>query len=109
MDKNVLGAKIKRIRQNKGMTMEEFGKLFKANKSNVSSWESGRTKPSNARLLMLAEIGNTTVDELLNVNNLVYVVLYGDDDAVIFKTRNKAELFASNLLSDTKILERVIM
>lgn len=108
MDNKVLGAKIKRIRQNKGMTMEEFGKLFKANKSNVSSWESGRTKPSNARLLMLAEIGNTTVDELLNVNNLVYVVLYGED-AVVFKTRQKAESFANNLLSDTKILERTIM
>ena len=108
MDKKVLGAKIKSIRQNKGMTMEEFGKLFKANKSNVSSWESGRTKPSNARLLMLAKIGNTTVEELLSVNNLVYVVLYGDD-AIVFKTRKKAESFANNLLSDTKILERTIM
>lgn len=108
MDKKVLGAKIKSIRQNKGMTMEEFGKLFKANKSNVSSWESGRTKPSNARLLMLAKIGNTTVDELLNVNNLVYVVLCGED-AMVFKTRKKAELFANNLLSDTRILELTIM
>ena len=108
MDKRVLGSKIKSIRQNKGMTMEEFGKLFKANKSNVSSWESGRTRPSNARLLMLAEIGNTTVDELLNVNNLVYVVLYGDD-AMVFKTKKQAELFVSNLLSDAKILERIIM
>lgn len=63
--KNILGRKISLIRKEKGLTLEEFGKIFNASKGVVSNWESGRNVPSNERLKKISELGNTTVEELL--------------------------------------------
>lgn len=63
-----LGHKIKLIRIEKGLTMEEFGKLFKpvASDSIVSRWERDISTPINHRLKRIAELGNTTIEQLLN-------------------------------------------
>lgn len=66
LDKKAVGLRIKTIRQEKGMTLEEFGKLFGAGKSNVSKWEKGSTLPNPERLKAIAKIGDVTVEELLN-------------------------------------------
>ena len=47
INKKEVGKRIKRIRQNKGMNLEEFGNLFSVSKSNVSKWESGANLPNN--------------------------------------------------------------
>ena len=46
IDKKALGLRIRAIRQEKGMTLEEFGKLFGAGKGLVSRWENGLSIPS---------------------------------------------------------------
>ena len=46
IDKQAVGARIRAIRLDRGMTTKEFGKLFNTNDSTVSSWEKGRTKPN---------------------------------------------------------------
>jgi len=75
IDKKALGQRIKSIRQDKGLTMEEFGKFFdNASKGVISNWEKGSNIPNNARLKMIAQFGGISVDELL----------YGD-----FKSRIK--------------------
>lgn len=61
-----LGEKIKRIRKEKGLTMEEFGELFDASKGNVSMWESGNVLPNNERLKAIADLAGITVDELID-------------------------------------------
>ena len=64
--KEELGKQIKRIRQDKGLTMEEFGRLIlNAKKNSVSSWESGDVKPNNARIKEIAKVGKISVEELL--------------------------------------------
>lgn len=62
-----IGSRIKAIRVNKGLTMEDFGKLFNppANKSLVSKWESGKSLPNNERLKKISEIGNVSMMFLL--------------------------------------------
>ncbi|MCW6652571.1 helix-turn-helix domain-containing protein [Aerococcaceae bacterium NML191292] len=65
IDKKHVGLRIKSIRQNKGMNLEEFGKLFNVSKSNVSHWEAGNTLPNAERLKAIAKIGDISVDELL--------------------------------------------
>jgi len=47
--------------------MEEFGKLFNpiANKSLVSKWENGKSLPNNERLKKITEIGNISMEYLL--------------------------------------------
>ena len=66
------GERIKDIRLELGETLEEFGKRFDppANRSLVSGWENGRYLPSPERLKVIAELGDTTVNQLLNSNPL---------------------------------------
>lgn len=68
--KKLLGKKIKNIRLNKGLTMEEFGKMLNTSKSSVSMWESGRSLPNKDRLKIIAKLGDLTVDELTSINKL---------------------------------------
>lgn len=68
MDSNKeIGNRIKQIRLAEGLTMEEFGKLFKpeANKSLVSKWESGKSLPNNDRLKRITEIGEVSMKYLI--------------------------------------------
>lgn len=65
-NKKEIGHRIKGIRMNKGMTLEEFGKLFGASKSSVLGWERGDNIPNPERLKKIAEIGGVDLDFLLN-------------------------------------------
>ena len=65
IDKKLIGERIKNIRQQKGMTLEEFGKMFGASKSNVRSWEIGKNLPNPERLKTIAKIADISVDTLL--------------------------------------------
>lgn len=80
VEKEALGARIKKIRQNLGMTLEEFGKIISppANRSLVSAWENGRYVPNNQRLKAIAELADISVDELLHgsVEEQSYNYLY---------------------------------
>ena len=59
-----LGRKIRQIRLSKGMTLEQFGKLFGASKGNVLAWEKGRSAPNPERLKTIAKLADMTVEEL---------------------------------------------
>ena len=73
-DKSAIGKRIKSIRLEKGMTLEEFGNLFGADKSNVLKWEKGSSIPSPERLKLISKIGDITVDELLRGSKIEYAV-----------------------------------
>lgn len=62
-----IGRRIKRIRLSKGMTLEEFAELFDPapGTSVISKWERGMSKPNPKRIKRMADIGNLTVEELL--------------------------------------------
>lgn len=61
-----LGQRIKRIRLERGETLEEFGKHFDTPKATVWNWESERNNPHKKNLKRIAKLGNATVDELLH-------------------------------------------
>lgn len=65
INKKAVGSRIKQIRTNKGYTLESFGKLFGASKSNVQKWEIGFTLPNKERLTTISKIADITVNELL--------------------------------------------
>ena len=65
INKPRVGVRIKDIRMEKGMTTKEFGALFGASDSNVTSWEKGRTLPNKERLRKIADIAGMTVQKLL--------------------------------------------
>ena len=65
IDKNKLGHRIFKIRNNMNLTLDEFGKIINASKSSISEWEKGKNVPNRARLEIIAKKGNMTVNELL--------------------------------------------
>lgn len=68
IDKKEVGRRIRKIRINKGYTLEAFGKLFQTDKSNVHRWENGVSLPNKDRLYNISKIAGITVNELLYGN-----------------------------------------
>lgn len=62
----LLGNKIKEIRINEGLTLEQFGNILGTSKSVVFKWERGVTKPNKARLKHIADLDGISVTELLS-------------------------------------------
>ncbi len=50
-----IGAEIRRIRKEKGLTIEQLGKLVNKPKSNISALENGKFNPSIDYLTKIAE------------------------------------------------------
>lgn len=65
IDKKAVGRRIREYRTSKAYTLEAFGELFKATKSNVSDQENGRVLPNKERQKKLAKLLQITVNELL--------------------------------------------
>ncbi|MDZ4411716.1 helix-turn-helix domain-containing protein [Bacillus cereus] len=75
VDKKAVGMRIAEIRRDKGLTLEDFGKLVdNAGKSIVSKWEKGSTIPNNKRIKIISEIGDITIDDLLygSMENFIF-------------------------------------
>ena len=68
INKIEVGQRIKNVRLSKGMTLEEFGKIFNATKGNVLKWEKGQSLPNPERLKTIAKLSDITVEELLYGN-----------------------------------------
>ncbi|MGM0214922.1 hypothetical protein IGI42_002503 [Enterococcus sp. AZ109] len=71
MTNQIIGRRIRSIRMEKGLTMEEFGEIFNppASKGVICNWEKGRCHPNRERLRQFAEIGNSTVEELFQTDS----------------------------------------
>lgn len=83
-----VGLKIRQIRQNLGMTQQEFGDLFDATRSNVSKWERGSSLPNKERIKKVASVGNTTVNNLLYGNPSIEEILIEKLNFYIDKKRD---------------------
>lgn len=64
-DKSRVGLRINNIRLNLSDTLEQFGKKFNADKSNILRWEQGKTLPNKQRLSIIANLGGITLNELM--------------------------------------------
>lgn len=66
INKKAVGARIKAIRENVGMTMVEFGEWLETTQSAVSNWERGENLPNKYRIKRIATIGKISVQDLLH-------------------------------------------
>lgn len=68
LNTNKVARSIRVVRKSLGLSMEEFASRIddKAKSGTVSNWETGKNLPNNKRLKKIAELGEITVDELLN-------------------------------------------
>lgn len=67
MNQQITGRRIQDIRLSLGLTMEEFGRLFKppASKGGVNNWEKSANRPNRKRLNQIAILGEVSVNYLL--------------------------------------------
>ena len=63
-----LGERIKRCRQNVGLSQEKIAELVGVSRQAVTKWERNQSAPSTENLFKLAEIFGTTVDMLLDLD-----------------------------------------
>lgn len=57
--------KLKELRKKKGYTQEKMSNLLEIGQSAYAKWENGRTQPNIEQLVKIAQILETTTDELL--------------------------------------------
>lgn len=61
--------RIREIREKVGMNQTELANALGIRQNRLSTWETGKYEPDNEMLVKIAEILQTTVDELLGVSN----------------------------------------
>nr|DAY27959.1 MAG TPA: helix-turn-helix domain protein [Caudoviricetes sp.] len=96
IDKKAVGARIRAIRLDRGMTMVELGELLSAPQGAVSNWERGENLPNKHRLKKIATIANISVQELLHgVKRYMYVITYSNYSRTIIRTDTFARVYTS--------------
>mgnify|MGYP001349423463 CR=1 FL=1 len=67
---NILGKRIKQVRQELGLVQEEFAKKIEVGgKSTVSQYESGINSPDDDIKIRIAKLGNVSLDWLLGLSS----------------------------------------
>lgn len=87
IDKKRVGKRIKEIRINQGLTLEKFGALVNAKRSDVYRWEKGYHLPNKNRLKIIAMKGGIEVTQLLQSNGQEAI----KDIIEIFKSLKREE------------------
>ena len=64
----MLSNKVKKLREDKGLTQAELARRLNITRSSVNAWELGLSYPSIPLLIELAKFFNVSVDFLLGVN-----------------------------------------
>lgn len=96
IDKKAVGARIRAIRLDRGLTMVELGELLSAPQGAVSNWERGENLPNKHRLKKIAAIANISVQELLHgVKRYMYVITYSNYSGPIVRTDTYARVYTS--------------
>lgn len=67
--KEIFCTRLKNLRLEKGLTLEQFGKLFDVSKQGVSHWETGIRYPSLPVLVQIAEFYAVSTDYLLGLRD----------------------------------------
>ena len=65
IDKKDVGAKIRKIRLEKDLTLDEFSKRINTQLNSVHLWEKGKFLPRKETILKICELGGITPVELL--------------------------------------------
>lgn len=60
-----IGSKIKKLRQSKGLTQTDLGKILGVEKSTISMYENDKSRPDDTIKLKIADYFDVTVDYLL--------------------------------------------
>lgn len=65
MDELTIGQRVRELRKKKNMTQDDLAGLMNASRVQVNQWESGARELSSSRIILLADIFETTCDYLM--------------------------------------------
>lgn len=116
------GKRIKSIRSNFGMTMEQFADLIgNAQKGNINNWERGFSLPNKERLIKIAELSNKTIDwikwgtleeyitsYLIDKGYELYIKDFPDTSHIIFEDIQEKYSETFSLDKDYELLNPII-
>ena len=116
------GKRIKYIRKKLDMTMEQFGyHLGNSPKSTIATWESGRNIPSQKKLTLIADIGETTIDwikwgtleeyitaYLIDKGYELYIKEFPDTSHIIYEDIQESYSETFSLDKDYELLNLII-
>ena len=86
-----IGSRIRRFREDKGMSQKQLADLLHVSNSRVSNWEQGINRPDADILADICKALNVSPSELLNVH-LTADELSEEERRVINAYREKADL-----------------
>ena len=73
----MLGARIKELRKDFGLSQVELAMRMEVTKQTISNWENGNIQPSVDMLVGLANVFNVTTDYLLGLDDVPRLSIEG--------------------------------
>lgn len=73
---NILGNRLKLIREKKGMKTKELADMINVTPATIANWESGRRAPKTDDLLEIANILDVSLDYLMGRTNNEQISIY---------------------------------
>ena len=68
------GKNFKEARKQSGLSQKQVAEKLNIHQSNVSDWENEISRPEYEKLIELAKIYDTTIEELLGVSDLFHFI-----------------------------------
>lgn len=66
----VIGERIRKLRNSKGLTQKELGKILSMNKTTISHYEKGERSPSIETLIKISDYFKVDIKYILGMNNI---------------------------------------
>ena len=96
IDMKAVGARIRTIRLDRGLTLRDFSQRFGTNEKIVSRWENGVITKKTDCLKKISEFANISIHELLHgVKRYMYVITRSNYSGPIVKTDTFARVYTS--------------
>ena len=102
----IIGGKIKTLREKYNMTQQDLANKMNIARPVISNWENGKNEPSSSQLLKLSKIFDTSTDEILGNTSGRENIVVVDTSALI-----KRPIFTEELLEkfDMVIIPDIVM
>ena len=105
MENKIFGQRIKKLRNDKGLSMQELADKLGVTKSSINMWENSSSIPKNNILISLSKMFNVSIDYLLGNEEMQEKV--PENKQLHYIQRNLEKLDEQRLKQAEKILKTV--
>lgn len=105
MEKSNFGIRIKKLRIDSGLSMQDLAEKVGVTKSSINMWENSNSVPKDSILIKLSQIFNVSIDYLLGNEKMEEKV--PENKRLYYIQRNLEKLDEQKLKQAEKILQTV--